>query len=288
MTEEWTEVGTSATTSFMEAGEELVLHYNDCNPGKADEVIVMCHGSGPGASGWANFSRNIGPFTQVGYRVILLDFPGWSKSAPIVCTGSRSDLNARAIKGLVDALGLGRIHLVGNSMGAHSAVPFALNWPEHVGRLVLMGGGTGGISTFAPMPTEGIKLAHKVYRDPTVDNLQQMLQTFVFDVSDLTDDLARQRLDGLLAHREHLDNFVKSATVNPKQYPDYGHRLSEITAKTLIIWGRNDRFVPFDSGLRLLAGIADSELHVFNKCGHWAQWEHYQRFNTLLLDFLRN
>ena len=288
MAKDWTEAGTSRTTSFMEAGAELVLHYNDCDPGSGGDVIMMLHGSGPGASSWANFSRNISPFTELGYRVILLDFPGWGKSAPVVCTGSRSDLNARALKGLIDALGLQRIHVVGNSMGAHSAVAFALSWPEHVGRLVLMGGGTGGTSIFAPTPTEGIKLVQKVYRDPTVENVRQMLEAFVFDISDLTDDLAQQRLDGILGGRQHLANFVTSAKTNPKPYPDFGHRLSEITAKTLIIWGRNDRFVPFDVGLRLLAGISDSELHVFNACGHWAQWEHHGRFNRLVADFLQN
>ena len=39
-------------------------------------------------------------------------------------------------------------------------------------------------------------------------------------------------------------------------------------------------------GLRLLAGIPNSELHVYNQCGHWAQWEHAEKFNQLVLDFL--
>ena len=71
-----------------------------------------------------------------------------------------------------------------------------------------------------------------------------------------------------------------------QQFPDFGHRLGEINAETLVIWGRNDRFVPLDTGLRLVAGIPNSQLHVFNKCGHWAQWEHADTFNRMVLDFL--
>ena len=40
------------------------------------------------------------------------------------------------------------------------------------------------------------------------------------------------------------------------------------------------------AGLRLIAGIPRSELHVFNHCGHWAQWEHADKFNRLVRDFL--
>ncbi len=49
-------------------------------------------------------------------------------------------------------------------MGGHSSVAFTLNWPERVGKLVLMGGGTGGMSLFTPMPTEGIKRLNQLYR----------------------------------------------------------------------------------------------------------------------------
>ncbi|MBX4421608.1 alpha/beta fold hydrolase, partial [Mycobacterium tuberculosis] len=75
-----------------------------------------------------------------------------------VCTSSRSELNGRVLKGLLDVLDIERVHILGNSMGGHSAVAFALGNPERVGKLVLMGGGTGGPSNFVPMPTEGIKL----------------------------------------------------------------------------------------------------------------------------------
>jgi len=223
---------------------------------------------------------------EAGYRIILLDCPGWGKSDPIVNRGSRSDLNARVLKSVIDQLDISNVHLLGNSMGGHSAVAFTLSWPERVGKLVLMGGGTGGMSLFTPMPTEGIKLLNGLYREPTIENLKKMMNIFVFDPRDLTDALFDARLNNMLSRREHLDNFVKSLEANPKQFPDFSPRLGEIRAQTLIVWGRNDRFVPMDAGLRLLAGINGSELHIYRDCGHWAQWEHAESFNQLVLDFL--
>ncbi|MCS3417676.1 2-hydroxy-6-oxonona-2,4-dienedioate hydrolase [Pseudomonas sp. BIGb0450] len=280
----FTESSTSHLVRIREGKLDLQLHYNDI--GQGTETVVMLHGSGPGASGWANFNRNIEPLVNAGYRVILMDCPGWSKSDPIVSEGSRSHLNAQALKGLLDALDLDQVHIVGNSMGAHTTVAFALDYPERIGKLVLMGGGTGGNSAFVAQPTEGIKLIGALYRDPTIENLKKMMTVFVFDASSMTEELFQTRLDNILARKEHLENFVKSSTLNPKQFPDVSHRLHEIKAQTLIVWGREDRFVPMDTGLRLLAGLPDAQLHVFNRCGHWAQWEHAETYNRLVLDFL--
>ncbi|MCB1900906.1 alpha/beta fold hydrolase [Cognatazoarcus halotolerans] len=281
-----TEAATSKFVRIKEGDLDLQLHYNDAGSGA--ETVVMLHGSGPGASGWANFNRNVEPLVSAGYRVILMDCPGWSKSDPIVCTGSRSELNARALKGLLDAIGLDKVHIIGNSMGGHSAVAFALFNPARVGKLVLMGGGTGGPSQFVPMPTEGIKLLQGLYREPTIEALKKMMSVFVFDSSSLTEELYQARLDNMMSRRDHLENFVKSLAANPKQFTDYGPRLGEISAQTLVIWGRDDRFVPMDIGLRLLWGMPNAELHIFNRCGHWAQWEHADKFNRMVLDFLAN
>jgi 2-hydroxy-6-oxonona-2,4-dienedioate hydrolase len=279
-----TEASSSRFVKVRDGEIEYDIHYNDC--GSGDRTVVMLHGSGPGASGWANFHRNVEPVVAAGYRVLLIDCPGWSRSSTVVCTGSRSDLNARITKGVMDALGIRRAHLIGNSMGGHSAVAFALSHPESVGKLILMGGGTGGPSQFMPMPTEGIKLIQALYRDPSIENLKRMMAAFVFDTSSLTEELYRARLDNMLARRDHLENFVKSLAANPKQFPDYGHRLGEVKAPALIVWGRDDRFVPFDIGLRLVWGLPNADLVLFSRCGHWAQWEHAEKFNQMVVEFL--
>jgi len=277
----------AATSNFVRIKDEsggYNIHYNDC--GHGSETVVMLHGSGPGATGWANFHRNVGPIVDAGYRVVLIDCPGWGKSDTVICTSSRSDLNARVSRAVLDELGIKRAHFIGNSMGGHSAVAFALSFPERAGHLILMGGGTGGPSQFVPMPTEGIKLIQGVYRDPTVENMKKMMSVFIYDSSSMTEDLLRARLENMLGRRDHLENFVKSLAANPKQFPDYGYRLGEVKSKTQIIWGRDDRFVPFDIGLRLLWGIPNADMTIFSHCGHWAQWEHADKFNRLAIEFL--
>ena len=271
------------TSRFAKAGA-LNIHYQDAGRG---EAVIMLHGGGPGAGGWSNFARNFAPFAEH-YRTILPDCPGFGKSEALVSTEARDLLNARAVKELMDTLGIDKAHLVGNSMGGASSIRFALEYPDRLGKLILMGAGGGGQSLFQPMPLEGIKLLFQVYREPTLENLKRMLSVFVFDQSQMTEDLIQSRFANMMNTREHSENFVKS-TANPAAVlSDFTSRLHEIKARTLILWGRDDRFVPLDHGLKYLWGIPNSRLHVFGRCGHWCQWEHAEEFNRLVLDFIQH
>ncbi len=69
-----TEAATSRFLNVEEAGKTLRIYFNDC--GQGDETVVLLHGSGPGATGWANFSRNIDPLVEAGYRGDPAGLPG--------------------------------------------------------------------------------------------------------------------------------------------------------------------------------------------------------------------
>jgi 2-hydroxy-6-oxo-6-phenylhexa-2,4-dienoate hydrolase len=277
---ELTESGTSRTVEL----DGHHLHYHDAGRGP---VVIMLHGGGPGAGGWSNFNRNIGPFVAAGYRVILLDCPGFNRSFPIVSADPRGLINARAVRGLMNVLGIPRAHLIGNSMGGLSALTFALEYPDRLDRMILMGSAGLGQSLFQPSPQEGIKLLMRLYRQPSLENLKAMLEVFVYDPSALTEELLQQRWQSIQRSQEHLQNFVRSNELNPRAlFVDFTPRLGEIKAKTLVIWGRDDRFVPLDNGIKAVWGIPDADLQVFGRCGHWAQWEHADKFNRLAVDFL--
>ena len=118
-TQPLTEAATSKFIRIKDGELDAQIHYNDTGEGK--ETVVMLHGSGPGATGWANFNRNVDAFVAAGYRVVLMDCLGWGKSDPVVCAGSRSDLNARTLKALLDGLNLEAVEAVGGGHGARPA-----------------------------------------------------------------------------------------------------------------------------------------------------------------------
>lgn len=281
-----TEASTSKYATINEPGlKNFKIHYNEAGEG---EAVVMLHGGGPGASGWSNYYKNIGAFVDAGYRVILMDCPGFNKSDEIVPEEQRGLVNARAVKGLLDVLGIKKAHLVGNSMGGATTLNFAVEFPDRLDRMILMGPGGMGQSIVQPNPQEGIKKMFKLYHAPTYENFIDMLEVFVFDPSAITEELRQGRWANIQGNLQHLKNFVESAQKVPLTAWDITSRLGVVKHKTLITWGRDDRFVPIDLGLRLINVLQDAQLHVFSKCGHWAQWEHADKFNPLVLAFLKS
>ena len=144
----------SSSSHYIEA-EGQRLHYHDAGSGP---VVIMLHGGGPGAGGWSNFNRNIGPFVDVGYRTILLDCPGFNKSSPIVSADPRGLINARAVRALMDGLGIQKAHLIGNSMGGFIALRYALHAPHNVKKLALIS--PGGAAMDQEMLDEMRKIFH--------------------------------------------------------------------------------------------------------------------------------
>lgn len=280
-----TDAGTSQFVTINEPGlENFRIHFNDAGSGPA---VVMLHGDGPGASGWSNYYRNVDALVDAGFRVLLLDSPGFARSGELVTDQPLNLVIARATRGLLDALGIQQAHLVGNSMGGASALRFALEYPERLDRLVLMGPGAQGPSIFQPQPSEGVRRMFRLYAQPTYENYEALLEVFVYDPAALTEELRRGRWSNIEANLNHLRNFGESMKRCPVTTWDLSGRFTEIRHRTLVTWGRDDRFVPLDHGLRMINTLQDARLHVFSRCGHWAQWERAEEFNRLVVDFLK-
>lgn len=277
-----TQLTEESTSRFADIGGRRV-HYNEAGSGPA---VVMLHGGGPGATGWSNFQRNAGPIAEK-HRVLLVDQPGYGQTEFIPpVSEAASTIAARVVRDLLDQLGVDKASLVGNSMGGQNSVAFALDYPDRIDKLILMGAAGAGQSMFVPTPTEGIKILMHTFQEPTIENMRELIEVMVYDSSFLTDELLQQRVKAALATRRPGAPPIGGASGAPQR--EISTELGKVKAKTLVIWGRDDRVVPLDWSLRFLWGIPDAQLHVFSKCGHWAQFEHALEFNRLVEDFLAN
>src|SRR6201993_1076279 len=118
-------------------------------------ALLLLHGGGPGAAGASNFVRNI-PELAKHFRLIVPDLPDYGRSTKGIDRADPFGDLAGAMLGLLDALGIDKVHALGNSLGGACALRMALERPERVDRLVLLG--PGGIDTTQSPPTEGLKL----------------------------------------------------------------------------------------------------------------------------------
>ena len=261
------------------------LHYDEAGQGPP---VVMLHGGGPGASGMSNFGQNLPAFAEH-FRTLVVDQPGYGKSDKPPVTGNYFTFAATALKDLLDELGIQTAHLVGNSLGGGTAVRFALQNPERAGRLVLMGPGGLSLNVFAPDPTEGVRALAAFPADPTEERLAAFLRTLVYDQRLITDELVKERFaaasdpEALAAMGSLGASFFDPATAEQGMLWREAHRLRQ---DVLLIWGREDRVNPLDGALVALKLIRRAQLHVFSRCGHWAQLEKFDEFNQLVIGFL--
>lgn len=267
-----------STGKFVQAGPYRI-HYHEGGEGPA---VIMLHGAGPGANAWYNFSGNFEAFAKL-HRTLLVDMPGFGQSDPISdFSEAATTIRTRALRDLMDALSIERASFVGNSMGGSVAMAFAVDFPDRTDRLVLMGAGGTLRTITALQPTEGHRLIRAAAHNPTRETMQELFDVFLFDSSAMSPELFEKRLAD--AQRQPLRETPTGTS--PAPWRDQEPELPRIAAKTLIIWGREDRVNPLEIGLLLLRDIPDSRLLVLRNCGHWAQVEHRDEFNRVALDFL--
>ncbi|MFV0373927.1 alpha/beta fold hydrolase [Microbacterium sp.] len=254
------------------------------------EPLVLMHGGGPGASALANYRDNLDAFA--GYQVILPDQPGFGGSY----RPTEADLDARSITEItvdamyqvLDALGVGTFHLLGNSLGGAAAIAMAIAKPERVSKLVLMAPGGGWLPN-GPTPTEGQKEMFRYFNGegPTFAKMKNFVRTMVANPKKFDDANIQARYEASLdeSHIEfyHRYNaaFAKRGGMDPL-WKD----LDKITAETLLLWGRDDRTITLDGAWIMLKRIRKVQLHVFGHCGHWVQVEKKADFERLVTGFL--
>jgi 4,5:9,10-diseco-3-hydroxy-5,9,17-trioxoandrosta-1(10),2-diene-4-oate hydrolase len=250
---------------------------------------VLLHGGGPGASSWSNFGKTM-PVLAKRFRVLMMDLPGYGQSAARPVTGHFFTVAAQALAGLLDALSVEKVHLIGNSLGGGAALRFALDYPDRVGRLVLMGPGGLTLNVFAPDPTEGVRrlIEFGAPPGPSRDKMAAFLRTMVYDQRLITDELIDERF-AVARQPEALAAMVAMGSSFFGEHADDGMLWREahrVKHEVLLVWGREDRVNPLDGALIALKQLKRAQLHVFGGCGHWAQLEKFDEFNELSLRFL--
>ena len=257
--------------------------------GCGDNVLFL-HGSGPGATGMSNWtlaSHSLSDDFDMLIPELVGDGGSSHPSPPPKGMRRWMRLWIDQILSLLDELQIQRTHLVGNSLGGAIALHLLMEAPERFDRVVLMG------PVGAPCQlTPELDRIWGFYDDPTPKSMRNNMRWFAFDdtaIGDRIDEVAETRLAAALEpavrnsfealfpapRQQHLDELV----VPPSA-------LRRITHPTLIIHGRDDSVVPFETSLYLLRHLSNADLHVVSRCNHWTQIEQAEKFHTLLRIFL--
>jgi pimeloyl-ACP methyl ester carboxylesterase len=275
-----TQISEADTSRFVQL-PGVKLHYNEVGSGPP---LICLHGGGPGANSWSNFATNIQAFSRH-YRLLLVDLPQFGKSEKIMIEGPRLTFHAGVMRNFMDALGIDRAAILGNSYGGQVGIKASIDHPDRVRALVIIGSAPVIHSLFSPMPLEGVKLIATYYRGeggPTIDKMRQILKTLVFNPDIVTEQMVRERYEASI---DPDAIRVNSGPPAPRQ--DLTAEFSRVKAPTLVVWGMDDRAGALDVGLLMTRAFQNAQMHIFGRCGHWAQVEYADEFNQLVLDFFQ-
>ena len=255
------------TTSYLEAG--------------SGEPVLMLHGSGPGVSGTANWKLNIGPLSAK-FHVLAPDIVGFGETERpediVYSLRSWTD----HVWAFLDALGIRKTAIVGNSLGGRIALQMATDHPDRISRMVLMGSPGVGMT-----PTEGLA-ALRAY-EPSHDAMRHLLKNFFAVNPDLiTEELVTIRYEASIA--DGAWEAYRSMFFDPKhkgsELAITADEVRAIATPTLLIHGREDKVVPLAVSVNMLDLMPNADLHVFSRCGHWTQIERADEFSALVADYL--
>lgn len=267
------EIGRSVRTG------PFLTNYHDVGAGAP---ILLLHGSGPGVSAFANWRLVIDRLGST-HRLLAPDFAGFGFTEVPQGTSYHRDLWLGQLVDFLDALGIERISVVGNSFGGSMALALAIHHPDRVDRLILMGA--------VGVPFELTPGLDAVWGyQPDEDRMRTLMRdTFAYDGALVTDDIVRSRY--LASIRPGAQEAFASMFPAPRQrwvdamaHPEAAIRA--ITAPTLLVHGRDDKVIPLSTTLTMLDWIDDAQAHIFGRCGHWTQIEKVDPFCRLVADFV--
>jgi 4,5:9,10-diseco-3-hydroxy-5,9,17-trioxoandrosta-1(10),2-diene-4-oate hydrolase len=254
--------------------------------GTRGPAILLIHGLGASLEAWI---RNLGPLGDK-FRVYAPDLVWFGRSdkpaRPV--TGESF---TRFITGFMDALGLERAVLVGNSMGGMVACKTALDFPERVSGLALVssagfGRELGWWLRLRTLPVMGrpVRMSRRTARwaaswiahDPNV---------ITDDLLDLTIELGA-RPDNSSAYHRVLCSGADWRGLKPLVLREIRDAVHALRVPVLIIWGKQDRVIPVAHAQVAHREIAGSELHIMDPCGHAPMLERPEEFNALIGKFV--
>jgi pimeloyl-ACP methyl ester carboxylesterase len=264
---------------YIDVGN-LTLCYQE--RGQGDPVLIL-----PGLGTDIDFWQLNVPALAERYHVLAVDLPGLGKSdkpdasyeLPWICD---------RIVAFLDAKDLQRVSIVGGSLGGHLALLLALNHPDRVDKLVLMGSvGAWLEPDFLLSMLLRVLWNEWLVADYARANWPEIYGKMLMRETELTRELFRYQMAVRAApHRYMPEGRALARALRSIFYHSCRQRLSEVQMPVLLVWGESDEIHPVEEGLFMRQHLPDARLVVIPDAAHEAMIDQPELFNRVVLEFL--
>lgn len=263
------------------------VHFQEFGDSAAPKILLI-HGYSASVYVWNTTAPAL---AEQGFHVIAVDLLGFGYSEKPPWFDYSINSQARMISRFMNRLGIGRTTVVGSSYGGAVAATLALDYPERVEKLVLV----GAVCNDEPKN-------HPILKLVSIPGVGEVITPFLIDSKIF---LRRRMHDSLATVNHHLitEEHVNSV-MRPLRAADAHYSLLAtsrnwracrveqdahlINQSTLIVWGEHDNVIPIRDGHTLYNEILNSRMVVLKNCGHGPQVEKPELFSALVAEFCRD
>ncbi len=262
----------------------LKVHVRDEGPRDDQVPVVLIHGTSASRHTWEGWVAAL----KGQRRVITMDLPGFGLTGPNGHDDYRTATYVAFVTDLLDALGVKKCVLAGNSLGGEIAWHAALSSPERIERLILVD------SAGYPLQSQSIPIGFRIARIPGLNRIME----FTLPRSLVAASVRNVYGDAARVTQELIDRYEaltlrsgnRRALVRRFEQSDFGAdaaRIAAIRQPTLILWGGRDRLIPVENARRFAQDIGGSRLVIFDDLGHVPQEEDAARTAAAVREFLK-
>ena len=267
-------------SNYVDAGG-IRTHYIEAGRG---EPLILVHGGGPGADGYGNWHSCLPGFAR-NFHTICVDMLGFGnteKPDPESFTYSQ-DARTRHMVSFIEALDIGKVTMIGNSMGGLTSMCTGIERPDLVRKLVLMGPAgiknSGQAGAIAPLTAY----------DGTVAAMQKVIGVLTNKDYEMDEALLHYRVKR--SNEPGTRNAQSAAMAWIKEQRGLyieEDRIRKVSRPTLVVGGKNDPIVTPADIFRMLELIENSRGYLIPYCGHWVMMEYPEEFVDVCTRFIRH
>ncbi|AWW74411.1 alpha/beta hydrolase [Erythrobacter sp. KY5] len=258
----------------------IETHYLEAGDPNAQTVILV-HGGGAGANAMGNWAACIPLFTE-NFHVIAPEMVGFGDTEKPggefeYSQGARN----RHMAAFIEGMGLGPACIVGNSMGGATALGVAMERPELIDRLVLMGS-AGLNAQITP------SMAPILNYDFTFEGMRRLVAALTGPKYEATEEILASRYESSIRPDARAAYGKTMAWIGEQGGLFYEEdAIAAVKHQTLVVSGKDDLVVPFDRGVRFLELLENSRGYFMPHIGHWVMIEAPEEFVDVVTSFLQ-
>ena len=250
-------------------------------------AVLLVHGL---ASSMITWYCNIDVIADAGFTAIAMDLPGYGGSGLANHLGYSPESAANFLVDFADELEIERFSVVGNSGGGLVAGITALEHPERVEKVALVGSAGLGKRVSWPLRLISIPVVGELIYKPQMISKEALIKRIFYRPPEFLDDIIPEIVRvRCLPHGPYVMlQSVRSGVNLLGLRPEHQilNRLGDLQARLLAVWGEEDLVIPPIREEDIRRIVPESTVHVLPECGHWPQMEKPEEFNGILTDFL--